>query len=176
MGLYLDGCVVLMVPDPAIVSIKQSNVEKEQEEEEEEEDDFVSDNQEDIKYVIAGYILFQPFFKGEIYEDNDTEFLVDALKNHPQKLNCIYTHELSIDPAFRGKGLTAPLNDYAEDKAKGDGYSWLTLVALSSAKPFWLKNGYRVQREIEYGGVPCYYMEKPHPASATANFKLMAKL
>jgi ribosomal protein S18 acetylase RimI-like enzyme len=161
MRLFPSGNVVLMVPNPARIAAKQGK------------DHVAASKPGSVPppdwskmkdydgYVIAGYILFQPFVRGEIQDDGDSDGLAEAMAMEGHKFDCYYTHELSISPAFRGKGLTYPLTNYAEAQAKAKGYSWLTLVALTSAQPFWKKNGYTSLREIVYGGVPCYYMEKP---------------
>lgn len=136
-------------------------------------------------FVIAGYIAFQPFFRGEIQKDGDSAAFAAALaaaagstsdcvvhnntcealgKPAGRKADCMYTHELTISPAFRGKGLTYPLTTWVETQAREAGFDWLTLVALDTAEPFWRKNGYTTNvREIVYGGAKCFYMEKPVP-------------
>ncbi len=144
MKLYPQGAIVLLAKDPKAMNAPGASK---------------SEHRED-GYCVAAYILFQPFFKGEIYEDGDTEYLINVL-NQPDRWDCIYTHELSVSTAFRGKGLTYPLTEYAEQFAgEAMGYSCMTLVALSTAEPFWRKNGYQNLQQIDYGGVPCYRMEK----------------
>jgi len=163
MSLFPSGNVVLMVPKPTTMTnakggtvLKSSNVSG--------SGSAPTPDYSKLKewdgYVIAGYTLFQPFMRGEVQDDGDSEGLAASMSD-AKKFDCLYTHELSIARDFRGKGLTAPLTDYVEAQAKEKGYSWLTLVAVSSAEPFWKKNGYHNLREITYGGVSCYYMEKP---------------
>lgn len=155
LKLYPEGMVVLMVPspDPTVVSEEQ-------------------DQSIETKWEVAGYVLFQPYFKGEIYKDGDTETLVEAIAAYrnpsdytDRKPNCIYTHELSISTSFRGRGLTYPLTNYIEEFATQQNFNWLTLVALSTAHGFWMKTGYQTHSEIDYEG-PCFYMEKRIPRFA----------
>lgn len=119
-------------------------------------------------WEIAGYTLFQPFFKGELLHDGDTEMLSKACSGE-HKVDCLYTHELSISPKFRGKGLTEPLRAFVEGQARTMGLEWCTLVAVPSAHKFWSRCGYQTLRKEDYQGEPCYYMEKriwPHTPSS----------
>lgn len=123
---------------------------------------------------IAGYILYQPFFRGQVYYDGDSarlEKAIAAYRDHgagsgedePEEFgrpDCLYTHELSISPKFRGKGLTSPLTSFVEEQAKNTGFNWLSLVSLPAPHPFWKKNAYCTTSEIDYEGTPCFYMEK----------------
>jgi len=148
MKLYPEGMVVLMVPTEP------------------------TEQEPTVQWEIAGYLLYQPFFKGEIFYDGDTEKLEHAIATYRSqegspasgdataKANCLYTHELSISPKFRGKRLTSPLTSYVEEVAKTQGFDWLTLVSLPDPHPFWKKCGYQTHSEIDYEGAPCFYMEK----------------
>jgi GNAT superfamily N-acetyltransferase len=159
MKLFPEGMVVLMVPTEPT-------------------------EHQPVQWEIAGYLLYQPFFKGEIFYDGDTEKLEHAIASYrrfdgrpgststssddmseaddpsERRPNCLYTHELSISPKFRGKGLTSPLTSYVEEVAKSTGFDWLTLVSLPDPHPFWKKCGYHTHSEIDYEGAPCFYMEK----------------
>jgi len=164
MNLFPHGNVVLMVPKqtmPAVPAAKEGTMLKSSNVSGSSSAPDYSKLKDWNGYVIAGYTLFQPFVRGEVQDDGDSEGLAAAMNG--AKFDCFYTHELSIAPAFRGKGLTSPLTNYVETQAKEKGYSWVTLVAVSSAEPFWAKNGYHNRKEISYGGVSCYYMEKPVP-------------
>jgi len=150
MALFPEGMVVLMVP---------------------------TEQEPTAQWEIAGYILYQPYFRGEIYYDGDTAKLEQAISGYrhygaasedderPQdsptrRPDCLYTHELSISPKFRGKGLTMPLTSFVEEQAKDTGFDWLSLVSLPAPHGFWKKTGYQTHSEIDYEGTPCFYMEK----------------
>lgn len=147
MKLFPEGMVVLMVPTEP------------------------TEQQPTVQWEIAGYLLYQPFFRGEIFHDGDTEKLEQAIATYRSqggpssddqgvaKANCLYTHELSISPKFRGKGLTSPLTSYVEEVAKSTGFDWLTLVSLPTPHAFWKKCGYQTHSEIDYEG-QAFYMEK----------------
>lgn len=139
MALYPEGMVVLMVTSP----------------------------EDHTQWEIAGYVLFQPFFRGEIYYDGNTEKLKhaiasnrDAHRDAERQVNCFYLHELSVSPKFRGKGLTAPLTSYVEEAAIAHDFHTVSLVSLPAPHGFWKKCGYITVSDIDYEGSACYYMEK----------------
>jgi len=113
--------------------------------------------------TIAGYVLFQPFFRGEIHMDDDTQGIEDRARMVREGLrayDCMYIHEMSVHPAFRGKGCSAPLLAYVEDSAKAAGYNCVSLVALPTATDYWVYNGYVEKYRLEYSGAASCYMEK----------------
>jgi len=118
-------------------------------------------------WEMAGYILAQPFYRGDTNDMSDVSALKNWLKQSKGRVkdeqDCIYTHEIAIDPAFRGLGLTAPLVAYVERLAVLNGFAWLSLVSLEDAQTFWQRNSYTLVQAIDYGGHTCYYMEKPAP-------------
>jgi len=119
-------------------------------------------------YKLAGYILCQPFFRGAVNDMSDTKLIEKwvnerRMKPKDEQVDSFYTHEIAVDPAFAGKGLTKPLVAYVEKLAQVQGFKWLTLVSLESSKNFWTRCGYSVGNVLDYGGHPCYYMEKLAP-------------
>lgn len=118
-------------------------------------------------FKMCGYILAQPFDRGVINDVSDVTELAKWLEakkksgNHtPSDDECIYIHEISIHPDFRGQGLTRPLVEFTEKLARQHGYRWMSLVALETALPFWKRTGYTLVRKVDYEGHTCYYMEK----------------
>jgi len=112
---------------------------------------------------MAGYILAQPFFRGDVNDISDVKGIENWLRQ--QKLlkddkDCFYTHEIAMDPAFRGQGLTEPLVTYVDRLASEEGFAWLSLVSLEDAQGFWRRNGYALVQVLDYVGHSCYYMEK----------------
>jgi len=115
-------------------------------------------------YKMAGYIIAQPFMRGQTNDVSDVTKLTEWIK-HRSKLprtsqDCLYIHEIAVDPAYRGQGLAGPLVKYTEDLAQRCGFPRMSLVALGSALGFWKKHGYKLKQELDYGGHVCYYMEK----------------
>lgn len=157
--LYPEGNVVLMVPDPTAESVSPSTPPSPSS-----PAACKKRKKHSLGYTMAGYILVQPFYKGAVNDVNDvkafSKWIEDRAHLPRTEGDCIYVHEISVHPDFRGQGLTAPLTDYADSLARGANFKWLTLVALGPALGFWKRNGYILEREIDYGGHTCYYMEK----------------
>jgi len=123
--------------------------------------------EKEAEWLLAGYILVQPFYRGDVNDISDVKGIekwLAAKSGKPKDANdCIYTHEIAVDPAFRGCGLAKPFVHYTDRLAREQGFPLLTLVALEDAVHFWKKAGYTVVRVLNYGGHSCYYMEKPTP-------------
>jgi len=159
MRLFPQGNAVLLVPDPAATSISPSTPPSPS------SPAASKKRRKDPKWLVAGYILVQPFYRGATNDVNDVKLFSRWISERDRLPrthdDAIYIHELSIHPDFRGQGLTRPLTDYVEAIARDDNFKWLTLVALGSALAFWKRTGYTLLKEIDYGGHICYYMEKP---------------
>jgi len=158
MRIYPQGNVVLLVPDPTVTSVSPSTPPSPT------SPAASKKRKKDAKWIVAGYILAQPFYRGAINDVNDVKLFSKWIdeRNHLPKTeqDCIYVHEISVDPALRGRGLARPLTDYVEQLGRAENFKWLTLVALGSALGFWQRTGYALVNEIDYGGHACYYMEK----------------
>jgi len=162
--LFPEGNVVLMVADPSAASCSPSTPPS--------PCSPASSKKRKKKrsngYKMAGYILGQPFYKGAINDVNDVDMFAGWIRDRANlsktDADCIYIHELSIAPSFQGQGLTKHLVSYMDRLAGDQGFRWLTLVSLESAFGFWKRCGYILERELDYGGHTCFYMEKPTPA------------
>lgn len=126
------------------------------------------------KWRMAGYIQAQPYLREGINDVNDLTDLERWLADHPTmeldpQRDVIYVHEIAMDPAFRGQGLTTPLTDYVQQLTADEGFPMITLVSLGPALGFWKRNGFVLCRELDYGGHTCYYMEKPLVAQPLAD-------
>jgi len=165
--IFPEGNVVLMVPDPTATPESPSTPPSPS------SPPSSKKRKSSLTYTMAGYILAQPFYRGAINDVNDVMALskwIEDRENLPRtEGDCIYIHEISIDPDFRGQGLTLPLTQYAETLARGANFKWLTLVALGSALGFWNRTGYVLEQEIVYGGHTCFYMEKPSGLDAAVS-------
>lgn len=157
--VYPEGNIVLMVPDPTATAESPSTPASPS------SPPSSKKRKTSLRYTMAGYILAQPFYRGAINDVNDvkafSKWIEDRADLPRTEGDCIYIHELSVHPDFRGQGLALPLTDYSETLARGANFKWLTLVALGSALGFWKRTGYILEQEIVYGGHTCFYMEKP---------------
>jgi len=124
------------------------------------------------KWRMAGYIQAQPFLREGVNDVNDLTDLEQWLADHrspssklDHQRDVVYIHEIAMDPAFRGQGLTAPLTDYVQQLTEDEGFQMMTLVSLGPALGFWKRNGFVMCRQLDYGGHDCYYMEKPLPVT-----------
>lgn len=158
--IYPEGNIAIMVPDATAASISPSTPPSPTS-----PASCKRRKKQPLGWTMAGYILVQPFYKGLINDVNDvkafSKWLEDRAHLARTESDCIYVHEIAVDPAFRGQGLALPLTDYVDSLARGANFKWLTLVALGPALGFWKRNGYILEREIDYAGHLCYYMEKP---------------
>jgi ribosomal protein S18 acetylase RimI-like enzyme len=134
------------------------------------------------RWSMAGYIQAQPYLREGINDVNDLTDLERWLDDHPTmdkdqfdlERDVIYVHEIAMDPAFRGQGLTTPLTDYVNQLTADEGFAMITLVSLGPALGFWQRNGFVLCRELDYGGHICYYMEKLLPAASSDSSKPLA--
>jgi len=158
MRLFPRGNAVLLVPDPTVTAVSPSTPPSPS------SPAASKKRKKNGKWIVAGYVLAQPFYRQAINDVNDVNLFskwIDERSKLPKTdQDCIYVHEISVDPDLRGRGLARPLTDYVEELARADNFKWLTLVALGSALGFWKRTGYALLRDIDYGGHICYYMEK----------------
>lgn len=106
----------------------------------------------DVAGLVAGYIVFHPARLGWVAP---IDFLYDMPVPDPE---CMYVHDLAVDPAFRGKGIGRILFDEVVAAARARGLDRLTLVAVQDAEAFWERMGFHKERDIVYGGRPATYM------------------
>ena len=107
----------------------------------------------DADGIVAGYIVFHPARLGWVAP---IDFLQDMTLPDP---DCMYIHDLAVDPAFRGKGIGGILFGEVVAAARACGLDRLSLVAVQDAEVFWERMGFCKERDILYGGRPAAYME-----------------
>ena len=61
--------------------------------------------------------------------------------------NCLYLHDMAIDPAARGQGLSAPLMAAFFAAVRQRHLSWCSLIAIQDSSAFWRRYGF-VQEAI----------------------------
>jgi GNAT superfamily N-acetyltransferase len=104
---------------------------------------------------IGGYVFCQPWRFGEVVPLDDSAGTV------PPGSDCLYIHDLSVIPAWRGTGAAKELLDGVFGLAAETGLSRFGLVAVQASEPFWERWGFRVARTFQYtAGVPASYMTK----------------
>ena len=73
----------------------------------------------------------------------------------------IKMRQVAVDNIYQSKGLGRELVLFAEQYAKGKGYTLMHCHARDTARPFYLKLGYRTVGDMFMEiGIPHYYMEK----------------
>ncbi|MCD8520695.1 MAG: GNAT family N-acetyltransferase [Saccharospirillaceae bacterium] len=60
----------------------------------------------------------------------------------PQQADCLYLHDLAIDPSARGLGLSAPLLEAFFNTAKARRFTQASLIAVQNSVPFWQRYGF----------------------------------
>ena len=63
----------------------------------------------------------------------------------PEQANCLYLHDMAIDPAARGQGLSAPLMAAFFAAAQTRQLAWCSLIAIQNSSAFWLRYGFAQQ-------------------------------
>ena len=84
----------------------------------------------------AAYLVSHPWSQVRIVA------LHAPLQHLPQKPDCYYIHDLSVSPAFHGKGLGRIMAEKAKECAANSGLKTILLVAVQGSQPFWGKFGF----------------------------------
>lgn len=104
---------------------------------------------------IVGYVFCQPWMFGEVVPLDDSAGII------PENSDCLYIHDLSIVPAWRGTGAAKALLDGVFHLATEMRLTKFGLVAVQASEPFWARWGFRVARMFEYtAGVSASYMTR----------------
>lgn len=104
---------------------------------------------------LGGYLFCQPWRFGEVVP------LDDASGTSPPGSDCLYLHDLSVIPAWRGSGAATELLEAAFTMARVRGFTRFGLVAVQGSESFWKGRGFRMARAFEYApGVPATYMTR----------------
>ena len=87
---------------------------------------------------IAGYFFSVPtdFYEPLVF--NSTQHILNSTPD------CLYLHNLSVDPKFRGMGIGSILLERLHEKAKEKSLNKLSLIAIDGLVPYWSKNGFSV--------------------------------
>ncbi len=60
----------------------------------------------------------------------------------PPEADCLYLHDLAIDPSARGLGLSAPLLEAFFNTARARCFTQTSLIAIQNSVPFWQRYGF----------------------------------
>jgi GNAT superfamily N-acetyltransferase len=90
---------------------------------------------------LGAYLIALPLMGTSTVGLGDTVFpnVVAA-----DQADCLYLHDLAVDPSLRGKGCGEALTEHALQKAASHGMERLELVAVQGAQSFWVKFGFVV--------------------------------
>ncbi len=105
------------------------------------------------KTRLSGYVFAHPWRVGDVVDlDSDSYVL-------PADANCMYVHDLAVDPSERQQSIASRLFQAVVAVAEERGLNRFALVAVQNSEPFWSRWGFSVQREFPYApGVPASYM------------------
>lgn len=85
----------------------------------------------------AAYLVSHPWSQDQIVA------LHAPLQQLPQHPDCYYIHDLSVSPAFHGKGVGRLMAEKAKECALTIGLKTILLVAVQGSQPFWGKFGFQ---------------------------------
>lgn len=81
--------------------------------------------------------------------------------------NCLYLHDLAIDPAAHGLGLSQPLMAAFFQTARQQNLHFCSLIAIQNSDAFWQRYGFRtdartttpaIQEQLRSYGPACYLL------------------
>lgn len=102
---------------------------------------------------LIGYLFCFPWTLGEIVP------LSSEHLRPPLRPDCLYVHDLAVDPLHRGEGVGASLVERAIGIAREAGLGNLALVAVQGSERFWKSHGFQAMDRISYHpGVGASYM------------------
>ena len=91
---------------------------------------------------IIGYLFTIPWLKNRVIEVNASDL------SQPGEADCLYIHDLALDPQYRGMKVGNALVAEAQKMAQENGFAWMTLVAVRGADRYWKKFDFVVQEEL----------------------------
>lgn len=106
-----------------------------------------------VENVIAGYIFLHPA------DDDRTDYEEAGWAMHGGE-QCLFIHDLCIDPDFQGQGLSNIGAQYIVSFAAERGFQKIIGVAIEGVEAFWEKQGFTMVRPYRYNGEPAMFMER----------------
>lgn len=99
--------------------------------------------------AVAGYCLAHPWMR------NRVPALNSLLGSAPERIDCLFVHDVAIAPSARGNGATRNLMDTLVDTAGRHRLRAITLVSLYGSDRLWRRYGF-VATDIERGQIASY--------------------
>ncbi len=97
---------------------------------------WVAVSKDDDHAIPAGYAITHP---GIIGQPPPLDTLLGQL---PDKINCLYVHDVAILPTARQYGLGGALVQVAHRLAKQQAIMQMALIAVNQSAPYWYKKGF----------------------------------
>ena len=102
---------------------------------------------------LCGYVFSHPWRVGEIVPLHTDSYAI------PTDADCLYIHDLAVDPNYRSKMIGQAILKSLFDIAAEDRWTIFALVAVQDSEPFWSRWGFEPQKGFEYvPGVKATYM------------------
>lgn len=101
---------------------------------------------------VVAYVIAHPSNEGR----DDYEFGGHAVRGDE---DCLYIHDLCVDPAARGRGLANSLFERMVVHARAQGYKNIIGIAVQGAAPFWQKLGFTMAYPYVYKGKTGQFMK-----------------
>ncbi|OGS36434.1 MAG: hypothetical protein A2293_06555 [Elusimicrobia bacterium RIFOXYB2_FULL_49_7] len=102
---------------------------------------------------LCGYIFSHPWHYGKTVPLNTESYVI------PTDADCLYIHDLAVDPNHRERKIGRILLNDLFNTAAQRGWQKYALVAVQGSEPFWSRWGFTAQRNFEYiPGVKATYM------------------
>jgi GNAT superfamily N-acetyltransferase len=96
------------------------------------------------KEQLIGYVFSHPWIL------NQEVALHKTALNLPIQANCLYLHDMAIDPHYRGLGIGSQLWNSIQLKAKAMNLYSVALVAVLGAETFWERCGFVTVNSFPY--------------------------
>ena len=93
---------------------------------------------------LGAYVFCHPWIASQIVP---LDFDMKAMPDH---CDCLYIHDISVVPAWRGRKVAAELLASVFALARRNQLGKLSLVAVQSSEPFWAKQGFHPVRSFSY--------------------------
>lgn len=102
---------------------------------------------------MIGYVFSVPWTLGEVMPLHHAPLL-------PRRgADCLYVHDMAVQPDRRGRGVAVRLLEALTEVALKEGLRHLALTAVQGSEGFWARLGFQEERRFEYApGVPASYM------------------
>jgi len=90
----------------------------------------------DATQTVRAYLFALPIALDQPPALNASDFALAA------DANCLYLHDMAIDPTARGQGLSTPLMTAFFAAASARQLAWCSLIAIQNSSAFWQRYGF----------------------------------